>query len=263
MSAKESNDGVRDDPFLLQNSDHPGMSLTTSLLSGNNYLTWSRSIKIALGAKTKLGFVDGRCVKPEEKDPKYDQWLKVDCMVRSWVLNSISKELVEAFLYVNTTKELWDEIKERFGECNGPVLYQIQCEISTVTQGDSIVAHYYTRLKKHWDELNGLTPVPQCTCGAAKLVADAFDSNRLIQFLMGLNEAYDSVRGQILLMEPLHTVNRAYSMVLRVEKQREVNQSYSEIQENSAFLVKASQNNYGRGRNNQGRGRSSQGQNNG
>lgn len=61
MATKDSNEGAKEDPLHLQNSDHPGMSLTTSLLTGSNYLTWSRSTKIALGAKTKLGFIDGKC----------------------------------------------------------------------------------------------------------------------------------------------------------------------------------------------------------
>lgn len=90
--------------ILLQNSDHPGMNLISSLLTGNNYLTWSRSVKIALGAKTKLGFIDRKCKPPDEKDAKY---------------------IVEAFLYVNIAKDSWDEFKERFGEWNDPLLYQI------------------------------------------------------------------------------------------------------------------------------------------
>lgn len=140
MANKDSNDGSKYDPMSLQNSDHPGMNLITASLTGNNYMTWSRSVKISLGAKIKLGFLDGKCKKPDEKDPKYEQWLQVDCMVRSWILNSISKDIVEAFLYVNTTKELWDELRERFGECNGPLLYQIQREITTVTQGSMTIA---------------------------------------------------------------------------------------------------------------------------
>lgn len=134
-------------------------------------------------------------------------------------------------MYVNTAKELWDELKERFGECNGPLLYRIQREISTITQGGMTVAQYYTKLKKSWDELNCLTPVPECSCGAARTMADVLDSNRLIQFLMGLNDAYDPIRGQILLMEPLPNANKAYSMVLRVEKQREVIQIYTGTRE--------------------------------
>lgn len=180
MATTETNNEAREESLHLQNSDHPGMNLTTSLLTGNNYLTWSRSIKIALGAKTKLGFIDGKCKQPKENESKCEQWLKFDCMVRSWILNSIAKDIEEVFLYVNSAKELWEELKERFGECNGPLLYQIQREISIVTQGDLTVAQYYTKLKKYWDELACLTPIPECTCGAAKSLADTFDSSRLI-----------------------------------------------------------------------------------
>lgn len=69
-----------------------------------------------------------------------------------------------------------------------------------------------------------MTPVPDCSYGA-KIISEALDSKRLIQFLMGLNDTYDSVRGQVLMMEPLPNVSKAYSMVLRVEKQKEVNQA--------------------------------------
>lgn len=41
--------------------------------------------------------------------------------------------------------------------------------------------------------------------------------NKLMQFLMGLNEAYDSIRNQILVMDPLPSVNKAYAMILRVK----------------------------------------------
>lgn len=203
LANHDASENAKEDPLSLQNSDHPGINLISFVLIGNNYMTWSRSIKIALGSKTKLGFIDGRCKQPAENESKYEQRLKVDCMVRSWILNSIAKDIVEDFLYVNTAKELWDELKERYGECNGPLLYHIQREISTITQGRMTVAQYYTKLKKSWDELNCLTPIPDCSCGAAKTITDVFDSSRLIQFLMGLNDAYNAIRRQILLLEPL------------------------------------------------------------
>ena len=53
------------DPYFLHSSDHPGMILVSATLVGTNYLTWSRSMKIILGAKHKFGFIDGR-VQPEE-----------------------------------------------------------------------------------------------------------------------------------------------------------------------------------------------------
>lgn len=54
------------DPFFLQNSDHLGMQLVTTSLSRNNYLSWSRSMKIALGAKVKLGFINSKIERPDE-----------------------------------------------------------------------------------------------------------------------------------------------------------------------------------------------------
>lgn len=95
-----------EDLLYLQISDHPGMTLVTSPLIGGNYLSWSRLIKIALGAKFKLGFITGSCEQPPTSSPKAEQWERVDCMVRSWILNSISKEIVEAFIYTTTAKEL-------------------------------------------------------------------------------------------------------------------------------------------------------------
>ena len=40
-----------------------------------------------------------------------------------------------------------------------------------------------------------------------------------MQFLMGLNESYNAIRGQILLMNPLPDVAKAYSSIIQEEKQ--------------------------------------------
>lgn len=48
------------DPCFLQSSDHLGTLLVTSSITENNHLSWSRSMKIALGAKTKLGFISDK-----------------------------------------------------------------------------------------------------------------------------------------------------------------------------------------------------------
>lgn len=42
-------------------------------------------------------------------------------------------------------------------------------------------------------------------------------------FLMGLNESFANVRGNILLQEPLPDISKVYSHVLQDEKQRSLN----------------------------------------
>jgi len=117
------------DPLYLQGSDHPGMQLTNNKLNGLNFQYWSRAVKIALRTKVKLGFIDGTCSKPGLNSPFYDQWIRCDSMVVSWLLNSIDSSLSGAFIYANSAKELWNELVERFGQSNGPLLYKVQKEI--------------------------------------------------------------------------------------------------------------------------------------
>ena len=147
------------------------MSLVSVPLNGNNYLSQVRSINFALGAKQKVGFIDGTCQKPTEDKNEIEQWQKTNCMVIYLILNSILKDIVEAFLYTTSARELWLELEARFGECNGPLLYQIQREIASITQGNQSVVVYFTKLKKLWDELATLDPLPCCSCGAAKKMA--------------------------------------------------------------------------------------------
>ena len=133
-------------------------------------------------------------------------------------------ELSEAFLYVNSTQELWSELTERFGESNGPLLYHLEKEISDLYQRSDSVAVYYTKLKHLWDEINDMSDVPICTCPetcpSVKKTQALNQRRKLMQFLMHLNDEYEAIRGQILLLDPLPTVNKAYSMIQRVERQR-------------------------------------------
>ena len=41
-----------------------------------------------------------------------------------------------------------------------------------------------------------------------------------MQFFMGLNEDYDNLEDQVLLMDSLQSLSKVYSMILKVEKQR-------------------------------------------
>lgn len=82
------------------------MTLVSSVLAGSNYLVWSISKKITLAAKVKLGFVNSKYACPNEDSLDYGQRVRVDCKVTSWIVNSIVKDIPEAFSYTSTVKEL-------------------------------------------------------------------------------------------------------------------------------------------------------------
>ncbi|KAL0456806.1 UNVERIFIED_CONTAM: hypothetical protein Slati_1019800 [Sesamum latifolium] len=135
MATKNQGDGEKgttsqrsqgdSDALRLQNTDHPGMGLVSVPLDGTNYLSCSRAVRLALGAKQNLSFMDGKSLKSAAGSDELEQWQRTDCMVISWLLNSISKEIVEAFTYVPSARDLWVDLEDRFGESNKPFLYQI------------------------------------------------------------------------------------------------------------------------------------------
>lgn len=63
-------------------------------------------------------------------------------------------------------------------------------------------------------------------------------SNLVMQFLMGLNDSYDYMIGNILLMEPLPTFNKVYSMFARIENQRNLSVITPKITDSSALADK-------------------------
>lgn len=92
--------------LYLNQSDHPGMVLVAAPLTPLNFLNWSRSIRRALAAKSKLELLDGTFPEPAPDAAYYKQWLRADSMISSWILNSISKELVNAFTHIESTRKL-------------------------------------------------------------------------------------------------------------------------------------------------------------
>ncbi|XP_065620096.1 uncharacterized protein LOC136063519 [Quercus suber] len=65
-----------------------------------------------------------------------------------------------------------------------------------------------------------------------------------MQFLMGLNESYSQIKGQILLMEPLPTINKVYSLLIQEERQRSIGLSNSVHIESTTLAVKGSNANF-------------------
>ncbi|XP_047326493.1 uncharacterized protein LOC124930179 [Impatiens glandulifera] len=182
MAGKKRHDN---DLFAIRNSDNTGAIICTTMFNGSNYIGWSSGLRLALEAKSKLGFIDGSLVVPNEADD-FDRCRNVDCLVRSWILNTISEEIKTNYSCTTTTRDLWIDIKERM----------------------------------------------------TKLVVQLDSSNKLTQFLMGLNEYYDNARQQILLMDPKPSLNWAFAIIQSIERQKEVQSLMNDQTESFSMSVK-------------------------
>ncbi|XP_016459695.2 uncharacterized protein LOC107783242 [Nicotiana tabacum] len=208
-------------PRYLQPMDTPGSSLVSIQLTGSdNYALWSRAMRIGLLGKSKLGFVDGRFPKSKFEPELHDLWEKVNAVVLSWIMNAVRPGLLSSVLYACSAHKVWEDLKERFDKVNSSRVLFLHREMHNLTQGTMTVSDYFSKLRDLWDEFDALMPCPGCPCPESKLYAQHFEAQRLLQFLTGLNDSYAQSRSQIMMMTPVPTINKAYSLLVNQESQR-------------------------------------------
>ncbi|GAV89044.1 UBN2_3 domain-containing protein, partial [Cephalotus follicularis] len=207
--------------MYLHPSDTPGTNLVTEQLVGNeNYGVWSRAMLIALRAKNKTGFIDGSCEKPSENSPLLHQWERCNAIVLSWIMNTVSKELFNGIAYSTNAQSVWKDLKERFDKVNGSRIFSIHREIGSLVQGNMTISVYFTKLRQLWDEYASLVTLPSCGCATFRAYLEHDQQQKLLQFLMGLNESCGGIRNQTLMMNPLPTVGQTYSLISQEESHR-------------------------------------------
>jgi hypothetical protein len=121
----------------------------------------------ALSAKNKLGFVNGTILQPtDESDPMYSDWQRCNDLVLSWITNYLSWQIYATMLYAYITKEVWDDLQQRYSQSNGTRVHHLKQAIASFKQENLSVSDYFTHLKGLWDELLIYRTIPGCTCGA-------------------------------------------------------------------------------------------------
>ena len=114
-------------PYFLNLNENPGNILVTKPLLGmKNYHSWFRAMILALIAKKKIGFINGKIVEPESESPLYEDWLSCNTMVISWMINSVHVDVSSSIMYCQTAREMWLELQKLFSQGSGPKIYNLQ-----------------------------------------------------------------------------------------------------------------------------------------
>ncbi|CAN1779014.1 hypothetical protein LINPERHAP1_LOCUS14592 [Linum perenne] len=184
---------------------------------------------MVLDGKNKTGFVDDSILAPDSSQPLYPFWIHNKKLVLSWILRSVSPTISKSILYSKSARVAWTVLRQRFSQ----------------DQGTQSVTKYFTELVTHYDELQNFRPIPDCdcspvcSCSLAKIHLYQ-EQNSVIRFLRGLNENFSSPRSQVMLLEPLPSLNKVFAMV--IQQERDIG-AYSHSQpigesQSHAFLAK-------------------------
>lgn len=139
-------------------------------------------------------------------------------------------------MYTESASNLWKDIEKRYGQPNGSKVYQIHKALSSISQGNSNIAGYFSRIKKLWDELAHSITYPDCVCGCKEAFQKLEEDQKLYQFLLGLNDTYTVIRRNILAMKPLPNIDTTYSMLLNDESQCEAQYAHPSFSSKSALF---------------------------
>ncbi|XP_075655657.1 uncharacterized protein LOC142625816 [Castanea sativa] len=238
-SSNDTTIPIPPNPYFLSSSENPRNILVTQPLLGmKNYQSWSRAMILALTAKKKIGFVNGKITKPNLDSPLYEDWESCNTMVLSWVIKSMHVNVFNSIMYCETAKEMWIKLQNVFAQGNGPKIYNMQREISHITQNQMTVTKYYTKFKRLWDQLLNYEPLPQCSCGAMKLLNASHNKAYDMRFLMGL-ENFKTLRSQILTYDHFPSMSKVYALVLQEESHKTIGHGGSSASQNDVVAIGA------------------------
>ncbi|KAL9224911.1 hypothetical protein vseg_000892 [Gypsophila vaccaria] len=219
--------------YAISNSDGVSARITHVMLKGSNYAEWSKGFRNGLGAKRKLGFVDGSLKRPAAGSEDLDDWITANCTVIAWIFNTIDPAIRSSISYRDTSVELWDDIRNRFSRGNDIQIYHLESEISDCKQKDGeTIMDFYCRLKKLWDDVIDYDALPTCECSGCKCnisvkLRDRRETRQTRQFLMGLLPVYATARSSVLGITPLPSLDSVYSRMVQEEEVRTVTQDRS------------------------------------
>ena len=220
-------------PFYLHPNENPALVLVSPPLDVKNYHVWARSMQIALISKNKDRFIDGSLPKPPLSDPLYAPWIRCNTMVLAWIQRSISESIAKSVLWIDNAAGVWRNLQVRFSHGDIFRISDIQEELYKFRQGTLDVSNYFTQMKVLWDELENYRPIPVCTCAipcscdAIASVQHYREQDYVLQFLKGLNDKFTHSKSQIMMLNPLPNIDKAFSLV--IQQEREMNSSVSNI----------------------------------
>ena len=220
-------------PYYLHPNENPALVLVTPVLDDKNYHTWARSMNIALISKNKEKFIDGTLPKPPVSDVLYAPWIRCNTMVLAWIHRSISDSIARSILWIENAVDVWKNLKIRFSHGDIFRISDIQEDLYKLRQGNLDVSNYFTQMKVLWDELEAYRPITACSCaipcscGALASIRTYREQDYVIRFLKGLSEKFMQSKTQIMMMQPLPDIEKAFSLV--IQQERELNSSQSVI----------------------------------
>ena len=188
-------------------------------LNEKNFLLWKQQILPCIRGRKLLRFLQGPAMVPPEfltpedeelgvVNQEFLDWEQQDQLLLSWLLSSLSNNMLTRVVGCHTSWQLWDHIHVFFQSHTRPKIRQFRSELRNTKKNDKTISEYLLRIKVLIDSL--------LSVGDPVSVQEHIDV-----ILDGLPEEYDSFITSITSRLEPYTVAELESLLLAHESRLE------------------------------------------
>ncbi|KAJ9542006.1 hypothetical protein OSB04_028512 [Centaurea solstitialis] len=205
--------GLNSQPQNPKLSDNLQINLK---LNSRNYALWTRMIRVAIGGKSKalLSYLTSN--PPEKNSETYEQWEQEDLIVFSWLIQNIEPTLAGNLTEYPTAKTLWDALVVTYSSGRDKLqTFNLHVKANDIKQNDNSLEEFWITLQGIWGEIDRIDPNPMKCPEDIKTYSRLRSEQKLFQFLNALDHKYESIKREILRLEPLPSAEAAYATVCK------------------------------------------------
>jgi hypothetical protein len=194
-------------------------------LGRNNHSTWRAQVLATIRGARLEGYLTGVSKKPavqiDDKDgdktvrfinPAYEDWLAFDNQVLSFLLTSVSKDLLVQVAAKETASEVWNATEHMFASQTRARAVNTRLALATTRKGGSTVTEYVGKMRSLGDEM------------AAP--GRPLEDEELVEYILtGLDDEFDPVVSSALARAEPISVSELYSQLLAFETRLDLRNS--------------------------------------
>ncbi|KAK1664303.1 hypothetical protein QYE76_052462 [Lolium multiflorum] len=169
-------------------------ALPSEKLTRGNFPMWRAQVMPAIRGARRVGLLDGSDAAPPKEvsnpdkekgplmvsNPEYESWLERDQQVLSYILNSLSKEILMHVLRMEHAAEVWKAVEQMFASQSISKITNLRIALANTKKLSMSTQAFFAKMQGIADEL----------AAAGKPVPD----DELVSFLLaGLGGGYDSL----------------------------------------------------------------------
>jgi len=165
---------------------------------------------------------------------------RISLLCMSWLLNSMENHITKIFNYSESSFELWEAVKEMYGNHNNVAcIFQINRNLANLQQDGKTYVQLLGTLKSMWSELALYHPH---TVDAAELRKHG-EEDKIFRLLASLGSDYEDLCSSILMNHDLPSLTNMYATIQQEEACRKVLNSDSKISlsKSRAYAINKSQ----------------------